>query len=289
MHHVSLLTGNVPATIAFYRDQLGLRLVQNTVNQENHHMRHIFFGDDLGTPGTVITFFEVSNLGPRYDDGAFMHELHLAIPKTSADYWQHRLGSLHVKDPNDVAITLVPTNTLPKAAAVASLVPAAAQIQGLLGSVLSVPDRAAALHFFATMLHQPLYEPQVLLDHGERLTLEAASAGKHRFGRGSIDHIALTVPDQAALNGLQTLAQQAGFTVEKYADRGWFQSLYVLEPNGNRIEFATTTPGFALDGTVDQIGVGLGLPPFLEDQRQALVQYWANQGVLFDEPAVTPH
>lgn len=252
-------------------------------------MRHLFFGDDLGTPGTVITFFEVSKLGPRYDDGAFMHDLQLAIPPNSADYWQHRLGSLHIKDPNDVAITLVPTATLPKAAVVASLVPPAAQIQGLLGSALSVPDRAAALHFFATMLHQALYEPQVLLDHGAHLTIEAASPGKHRFGRGSIDHIALTVPNRTALATLQQLAQEAGFVIEKYADRGWFQSLYVLEPNGNRIEFATTTPGFALAGAVDQIGVGLGLPPFLEPQRQALVQYWATQGVLFDEPAVTPH
>lgn len=67
LHHVSLLTGDAPATIQFYTKVLGLRLVKNTVNQENIHVRHLFFGDYQGTPGSVVTFFAIDRLGHRYD------------------------------------------------------------------------------------------------------------------------------------------------------------------------------------------------------------------------------
>lgn len=284
LHHISLLTGDLPATLAFYRDQLGMRLVKNTVNQENLHMRHVFFGDAGGSPGTVITFFEVSHLGPRYDDGAFMQTIDLAIPINAGDYWQQRLGSLTLQDPNGVTITLTPSDLPLTPQATISSIPAPMQVRGLLASELQVPDIPATLHFFATMLDAPQTKPEIKFADGRFLRLSQAHAGTHRFGRGSIDHIAISVADRAELKVMQQRATAAGFTIEKYADRGWFQSLYILEPNGNRIEFATPTPGFTLDQTIAELGHGLGLPPHLEGKRQALVQYWANQGVLFNEP-----
>ncbi len=272
LHHVSLLTGNITATTAFYRDRLGMRLVKNTVNQENLHMRHIFFGDDSGNPGSVVTFFGVDHLGPRYDEGSHMAALRFAIPASRSDYWQQRLGGMQVTDPNGVAITLIPVVSERN-------VP----LLGYWGSTLNVVDIEATRRFFAVMMGFDSSPTQVFLPDSRCLTLNQVAAGTHRFGRGSIDHIAFSVADTRELAGLEQTAHANGYVIEKLADRGWFISLYVREPNGNRIEFATPTPGFTLDEPLAKLGTGLGLPPHLEAQRPAIASYWQGKGVNFDD------
>ncbi|WP_179395674.1 VOC family protein [Lacticaseibacillus absianus] len=267
-HHASLLTGDLTATDAFYTQRLGLRRVKNSVNQENLHMRHVFYGDALGTPGTVITFFAVPRLGPRYDGANYMSGLGLAIPQDSVAYWTARLGSLHVVDPNGVAIRLIPTaGQVPHP--VAGPVPAAAQIIGLAASQLFVAQPTASTRFF-----------QRLSDSvPSGLTIAPSnSTATHRFGRGSIDHLAFTVADAHALDALEARAAAAGDPIEERIDRGWFESLYVRDPNGNRIEFATPTPGFTLDEPEATLGEDFGLPPHLEAQRAAITAWFAAQG-----------
>ncbi|EGF48834.1 glyoxalase family protein, partial [Lacticaseibacillus rhamnosus MTCC 5462] len=75
----------------FYTDVLGLRLVKNTVNQENIHVRHLFFGDYQGTPGSVVTFFAIDRLGHRYDGPNQLGGIDLAIPTESLAFWHERL------------------------------------------------------------------------------------------------------------------------------------------------------------------------------------------------------
>ncbi|MFD1484164.1 VOC family protein [Lacticaseibacillus baoqingensis] len=284
LHHVSLLTGDIAATTAFYRDQLGLRLVKNTVNQENLHMRHLFYGDFAGSPGSVITFFEVPRLGPRYDQDHFMAELVFAIPAASTAFWQQRLGSLSVQDPNGVAITLRPhAGQLAKSKVVANDIPANAQILGWWGSTLASLKPQQTAEFFATMLAAPNDGQQVRFGDDQRLIFRQAQPGTHRFGRGSIDHVALAIPDASMFATLRQRAHDHGYTIERFADRGWFQSLYILTPAGNRVEFATTTPGFTLDEPLADLGRGLGLPPHLAAQRQAILADFAAKGVTFDD------
>ncbi|WP_461212932.1 VOC family protein [Lacticaseibacillus sp. GG6-2] len=272
LHHVSLLTGDIPATTAFYRDRLGLRLVKNTVNQENLHMRHIFYGDATGTPGTVITFFGVDHLGPRYDDGSHMAGITFGIPEAKTEYWKNRLGGLTVQDPNGVTITLTPVASQDQH-----------DLLGYWGSALNVVDVEATRRFFAAMLGVDSTTREILLPDSRRLALQQVAPGKHRFGRGSIDHIALTVASVDVLADLQQQARAHGYVIEKLIDRGWFTSLYVREPNGNRIEFATPTPGFTLDEPQATLGQGLGLPPHLEPQRSAIAAYWHRKGVDFND------
>ncbi|MFD1429866.1 VOC family protein [Lacticaseibacillus mingshuiensis] len=271
LHHVSLLTGSAAATRAYYEDRLGLRLVKNTVNQEDLKMRHLFFGDRFGTPGTVISFFVIDHLGPRYDDGDFLTGVTLGIPDGSAAYWTARLGGLTVTDPNDVAITLVENGpALPAARQVAGSVPGDHQITGLVDTTLETTSTAEAQRFSSTMLAD---DPGLILRPGH--------AGTHRFGRGSMDHVAFVAPDKAALDDLAARAAANQFVIEKFADRGWFTSLYVLTPGGVRIEFATPGPGFTLDDPVETLGQGLGLPPFLEAKRPVITAYFHDKGVDF--------
>lgn len=284
LHHVSLLTGDAAATTTFYRDQLGLRLVKNTVNQENLHMRHLFYGDYAGTSGSVITFFEVPRLGPRYDEGHYMADVTFAIPTGSASFWRTRLGSLTATDPNGVRITLRQrAGQLDQRLVVPGPIPAEAQILGWWGSTIASPAPAETAAFFATMLAEPNDGHQLTLGNGRTLSFTQADSGTHRFGRGSIDHVAITIPDRSFFDVLRQRAKAHGYTIERYADRGWFQSLYLLTPAGNRIEFATTSPGFTLDEPLASLGNGLGLPPHLASQRQAILQAFAAKGVTFQD------
>lgn len=98
IHHVSALTKSFSENHHFYSDILGLRLVKNTVNQDNIHMRHLFYGDYTGSPGTLLTFFEVPRIGSSYNERAFFGNVTLGIPKDTSPYWEKRL--------NDFAISL---------------------------------------------------------------------------------------------------------------------------------------------------------------------------------------
>lgn len=294
LHHVSLLTQSAEATDDFYRHVLGLRRVKNTVNQENVHMRHLFYGDNLGTPGTVVTFFAIDHLGSRYDGANFLTDVHLWIPTGTLAAWQQRLaavcpvnvidGSVHVDDPSGVHLVLTerPGQLSPEAV-VPNDIPAAEQITGLAQTDLVVEQPQASLDFFATMLDLTPSTEAIPLENGQIRVRPSHSTAVHRFGRGSMDHVAVSVADDKQLLTLATRAKQHGYEVEEMADRGWFKSLYVREPNGNRIEFATTTPGFSLDEPLETMGNGLGLPPRFEPQRQAILTYFNDKGVDFND------
>lgn len=274
IHHVSLLTGDMPTTIAFYRHQLGLRLVKNTVNQENVQMRHVFLSDANGDPGSVISFFGIDQLGPRYDQGSHLDEIAVRVSAERYAALARPAGqtlppSLQLRDPNDVRLTILPPS---------------ARATPLAAATLVVPTVAATAQFFTRLLERPVTGSTVALnDHTHLLIQPITATGKHRFGRGSIDHIALTVPDSATLSHLEQLATTAGDEIEERIDRGWFESLYLREPGGNRIEFATQGPGFTVDEPSGVLGQGLGLPPRFEAQREQITTYFHNKGVDFDD------
>lgn len=294
LHHVSLLTKDAALNQHFYQQILGFRLVKNTVNQENWHMRHLFYGDYLGTPGTVTTFFAVPHLGPRYDGSSYLNGLTYEIPETSNAFWQNRLTQLHLdftadsaglhfKDPDDVAITLQPGADTPIAPerVVENDIPAAHQIRTLLATELHVPDTQSTVQFFQDLNGLTAVPSdgadryRLPLDKGQYLTIVGNSdTSVHSFGRGSMDHVALTAANATTLTELAEKAKTGHYQIEMQKDRGWFTSLYLKEPNGNRIEYATMTPGFTLDEPLTHLGEHLGLPPFLESKRTQISQYF---------------
>ncbi|MHA3066376.1 VOC family protein [Lacticaseibacillus saniviri] len=294
LHHVSLLTASADQTTAFYTGVLGLRLIKNTVNQENVHMRHLFYGDNLGTPGSVVTFFEVPHLGHRYNDGSYLDHIGLRIPTGTAAFWQQRLvahqcpatlenNMVTLTDPNDVTIQLIETDqSLTAEAVVDNEIPGANQITGLFSADVVAADVNATQAFFNVMLDEAV-DVTVPLVAGQLNIVPAENDGVHRFGRGSMDHLAVSVDADSDLLTLATRAKQHGYTVEEMADRGWFKSLYVLEPNGSRIEFATMSPGFSLDEPLETMGQQLGLPPRFEPQRQEILNYFKTKGVDFHD------
>jgi catechol 2,3-dioxygenase-like lactoylglutathione lyase family enzyme len=255
--------------------------VKNTVNQENHRMLHYYYGDYQGSPGSVVTFFVVPQLGHRYENQQFISTIGLKLPKNSLAYWQERLehysvdytvseGQLRFLDPDQVEILLTETELPPLTSEhqVTTDIPAEKQLLGLHSTQLHVRDPQATSAFFETFLSWTTVDQRIQLNATDFLEILPTDSDKtSHMGRGSADHIAFAIADDAALYDLQQRAKKQGWMIEKLVSRGYFKSLYIREPGGNRLEFATLGPGFTIDEPLEQLGEHFALPPFLADQR----------------------
>ncbi|MGG5370919.1 VOC family protein [Enterococcus sp. AZ196] len=280
-HHISLLTKDRHKNVRFYTEILGLRFVKNTVNQENHRMLHYYYGDYQGTPGSVVTFFVVPHLGHRYEKQNFISTIGLKLPRNSLSYWKERLKHYQVSftsmdrqlrffDADQVEILLTETDQPPLALSyqVANEIPAEKQILGLNSSQIHVREPKLTSAFFETFLGWKIVDQRIHLngtDFFEILPTESDETS--RMGRGSADHIAFAVANETELDELYHRAEDQGWQIEKMVSRGYFKSLYIREPGGNRIEFATLAPGFTIDEPLDSLGKDFVLPPFLAEQR----------------------
>lgn len=280
-HHISLLTKDRQENVRFYTEILGLRFVKNTVNQENHRMLHYYYGDYQGSPGSVVTFFIVPHLGHRYENQNFIATIGLKLPQNSLAYWQERLAhyqvdytisgrQLHFFDADQVAVVLTETDLPPLAPEqqVKNEIPADKQILGLNSSQIHVNEPQATSEFFEQFLGWSTIDRRIQLNDTDFLEiLPTDSDEPTHMGRGSVDHIAFAVADVAELDELYRRAEKQGWQIEKMVSRGYFKSLYIREPGGNRMEFATLTPGFTIDESLESLGTSFVLPPFLADQR----------------------
>ncbi|WP_099223620.1 VOC family protein [Listeria costaricensis] len=292
MHHVSALIKEFERTDHFYSTVLGYRLVKNTVNQANIKMRHLFYGDYEGTPGTILTYFEVPHIGSRYQEKAYFGTIQLGVPIDSLPFWRDRLeqydiafsvqeDGLYVEDPDGMKLALIEINEqiAPEKATRHTDIPADKQIKRIIGAAYHVPDVEAERRFFQEMFGF-VTEGESLTDTAglSKLTFTQTTSGKKtRFGKGSIDHIAYGVKTAAEVDMLHQLAGENGLQIEEFVDRGYFKSLYIRDPAGMRIEFASDEPGFALDEPVEELGAHLSLPPFLEEKRHEIETYFGGE------------
>ena len=286
IHHISGFTKSAKESIYFYTEILGLRLVKNTVNQENTKMRHLFFGDYQGTPGTLLTFFEISKLGQRRDFNNYFSTNYLAIPKGSLQFWKERLLQFNVEshqddegleftDFDDFKLKLIETDEQiqPEKATQHSTVPAHYQIIRIAGTSLVVENPTLTNQFLHTYLGIKSTETLPLNNRASfTIVKKSSELAKSRIGRGSIDHIAYSAATAADLEELYQMALANQFKIEEYVDRGYFKSLYVKEPNGLRIEIATELPGFLIDEDLATLGENLALPAFLETKRTTITK-----------------
>ena len=286
IHHISGFTKSAKESIYFYTEILGLRLVKNTVNQENTKMLHLFFGDYQGTPGTLLTFFEISKLGQRRDFNNYFSTNYLAIPKGSLQFWKERLLQFNVEshqddegleftDFDDFKLKLIETDEQIQSekATQHSTVPAHYQIIRIAGTSLVVENPTLTNQFLHTYLGIKSTETLPLNNRTSfTIVKKSSELAKSRIGRGSIDHIAYSAATAADLEELYQTALANQFKIEEYVDRGYFKSLYVKEPNGLRIEIATELPGFLIDEDLSTLGENLALPAFLETKRTTITK-----------------
>jgi len=296
IHHVTAISGKAARNLDFYTRTLGLRLVKKTVNFDDPGTYHLYYGDEQGRPGTILTFFPWEHVAAGRNGIGQAEETSFRIPAESIGWWTHRLVEkgvphqaperrfgepvLAFTDPDGQALALVGVaDAAGEAAWTDGGVPAEHAIRGFHGVslMLDKPAPTAAvlinvLGFKETGREGALTRYAVDGAPGNVVTLhEAGGFLPARMGRGSVHHIAFRAADDAEQAAMAKKARDDHrLTPTKQLDRNYFRSVYFREPGGILFEIATDQPGFAVDEPVASLGSALKLPPFLEPRRHEI-------------------
>ncbi len=288
IHHITAISSSAPDNVAFYENVLGLRLVKQTVNFDDPFTYHLYYGDQQGTPGTILTFFPWSEL-PRGTIGAGMvTAIAFAIPAGSSDYWRQRLRDHQVAatsgtrfgdevisfaDPDGLSLELIAPQLSPQE---------------------KPSDQAIRGFHSATELTRSLEGTSKLLIESLGMELHGQEQSRYRFamtgdeparfydlvvdpqaidgaqGGGTVHHIAFRTPTDDAQLRWQRLLCEDGYQVTAVRDRKYFRSIYFHEPGGVLFEIATDPPGFTVDEPLEKLGHTLQLPEQFESWRDKI-------------------
>lgn len=303
LHHVTAIATRPQANIEFYVRLVGLRLVKRTVNYDDPQTYHFYFGDPLGRPGTVISFFAWPGSGPAVRGAGEATAVAFRVPEGALAPWRARLSQHRLQyenferfgeevvafsDPDGTPLELVETDlggvapdTWPDAP-----LPAALAVQGLHAVTITAPDldktsdlleRTLGLKVVAEEVDRP---QDGGLSTGRRMRL---SAGPNfvdllevprplqgRWGAGSLHHVALRAEGAEQQQEAREQLIAAGVLAGSVKDRLYFKSSYFTEPGGAIIEVATDGPGFTFDEEATELGLAFKLPEWLESEREFL-------------------
>ena len=292
IHHVTAIAGDPRTNVAFYAGVLGLRLVKKTVNFDDPETYHLYFGDELGHPGTIMTFFPWPGARRGRPGVGQLTVTSFAVPPQALGYWSERLRSngipaergdlleeelLAFADPDGLKLEIVG-------------VPSAVNRTGWAGG--PVPAEHAIRGFAHVTLAEEGYEAtaRLLTDvMGFRLAAETGNRFRYAIGDGAagmvvdvlcmpdappgriavgtVHHIAYRVASDIAQGQWRERLVGQGINVTPVLDRQYFRSIYYREPGGVLFEIATDPPGFTIDESPADLGTGLQLPPWLERSR----------------------
>ena len=282
IHHVSSITGDAQANVDFYAGVLGLRMVKKTVNQDDPSVYHLFYGDDRGSPGFDLTFFEYPGARPGRAGQGMIHRIVMRVGSEGAlDFWAQRLGggersegSLLFNDPEGLGLELrvVETADEPLTASHPGI-PAEHAIQGFeeVRAYASHPELSGGL--FEDALGFVRESATSWVARGDRRTGRYVSdpppTERGAPGAGTVHHVAWATQDAEQVAWRERV-DGAGARPTPVIDRYWFKSVYFREPNGVLFEIATLGPGFAVDEDPEHLGERLVLPPKFEPLRERL-------------------
>ncbi len=282
IHHVSSITGDAQANVDFFAGVLGLRMVKKTVNQDDPTVYHLFYGDDKGSPGLDLTFFEYPGAHRGRAGRGMIHRIVLRVASEQAlDFWERRLGggmrsrgSLRFSDPEGLGLELrvVSTSDSPLAASHPEI-PKEHAIQGFEEVRAYTSDPEASLPLLEGALGFGRNGEASWEARGERrggrYVYDPAPSDRGAPGAGTVHHVAwASLDDEQVAWRDRVIAGGANPT--PVIDRYWFKSVYFREPSGVLFEIATMGPGFAVDEDLEHLGERLVLPPKFEHLRERL-------------------
>ena len=296
IHHVTAIATDPHRNLDFYTQTLGLRLVKKTVNFDDPGTYHLYFGDELGRPGTILTFFPWP-LARRGERGAGqVTTTALAVPEGSLGWWRERLQRFGVAveeprrrfdeealaflDPDGLRLELVAEASGHGAEGWAGgAVPTERAILGVHSVALTLADPEATAELLtAGMSLEPAGEAPGRLRFsaaaggiGDRVDLlPRPGAGAGRVAAGSVHHVAWRVAGDREQEVWRQRLAERGLGVTPVQDRSYFRSIYFREPGGVLFEIATDVPGFSADERPEELGTSLKLPRWLEPHRDRI-------------------
>ncbi|GAC1485507.1 MAG: ring-cleaving dioxygenase [Solirubrobacteraceae bacterium] len=283
IHHITAITGDAPGNLDFYTRVLGLRLLAKTVNQDDPTVYHLFYGDERARPGAELTFFEYPNAARGSAAAGMVHTIVSRVGSEAAlDFWETRLADrgvaatrvaerLSFDDPEGLGHELRVWRG-PDAPLVAHHpdIPGELALQGVAGvrADAGAAERTAGLMselLGATQRENGAWELRGDT-RGGWIEFEPPPGERARPGAGTVHHVAWGTNAQEQPQWLERLSA-AGVPNSGLVDRHYFQSLYFREPGGVLFELATDSPGFTVDGPLEELGRRIILPPWLEQRR----------------------
>src|SRR4051794_19884629 len=281
LHHITMITGDAQQNARFYGDLLGLRLVKKTVNFDQPQAYHLYFGDETGAPGSILTWFEFPGAARGRAGAGSIRTLQLAVADEAAlDFWEQRLdettrepGVLRFADYDGLTLELV-VSDLGNAPLTARHpdIPEEHAIQGVHGARAYAVFAGVQDGILTDLLgFTHLGGSEYLLEGSDRAFRYGYDAPVYQDqqGAGSVHHIAWAANDEDHL-AWQERIQAAGGYVTDVRDRDYFKSIYFRVPSGVLFEIATLSPGFAVDEDPEHLGEALRLPKQHEHLRAQL-------------------
>lgn len=297
IHHITAIAGDAKRNYDFYTRILGLRMVKKTVNFDDPHTYHFYYGDENGTPGTILTFFpwgsaiQTGRRGSRQ-----LTEIGYSVPAGSLDFWVKRFDENNViynkpvekfgeryltfLDPDGLKFELTESKTADNRAPWTTPEVSAENATRGFHHITITANKAEPTAYILTKV----FGYRLLAQEGNRYryTTDAIDTANivdivelpqepigHVAG-GSVHHVAFRVKDEATLMEYHEKIAALGLHITEKIDRNYFYSLYFREPGGVLFEIATDNPGFAVDETVEQLGSGLKLPAQYESNRKEI-------------------
>ena len=297
LHHVTSLAQAAQQNNAFFTQALGLRRVKKTVNFDAPDVYHLYYGDEKGSPGGVMTYFPFPDIARGRPGSGEVGETVFAVPEGSLPFWIERLEALrvdglksgaafgepklHFAGPDGDGFALVEARGDERTGWAKGGVAAERAIRGFHSASLRLRDDGATAELLKFMGYD-----EIAKDEGVRRFAISGGNGADfidvetlpniapaRQGAGSVHHIAFAVPDRAAQLQVRQSLLDTGYQVTPVIDRDYFWAIYFRTPGGVLFEIATNEPGFDRDEDVAHLGEALKLPSRHAHLREQLEKF----------------
>lgn len=295
IHHITAIASDPQANLDFYTGPLGLRLIKRTVNFDDPSAYHLYYGDEVGHPGTALTFFYWPGHSARGRIGSGQSTaLTFSAPAGSLGFWEerlraqsvearrvHRFGedTLQFADPDHIPVEIVAVADDDRLGWGGGDVAASHALRGFHTVELRLGSTGGTER---VLLHELGFRR--VRAEGVRTRYEVGAGGSGRLvdvvvdssiprgldGAGTVHHVAWSTPDDPTEAHLREQLVRAGLPVSPIVDRDYFHSIYFREPGGVLFEIATAGPGFTIDESPGELGSSLRLPKRYEPYRSEI-------------------
>lgn len=294
LHHITAIAGDAKRNFNFYSNILGLRFIKKTVNFDDPGTYHFYFGDEVGSAGTILTFFPWGEGIQQGRKGSGMAtEIGYSVPKESLDFWQKRFVQYNViynkpsekfgekyltfLDPDGLKLELIESKTddsrKPWETDEVKAGVATRGFHNITLTLNSIKATAAILTeiFGYKLIDQDVNRYRYATDAVENASIvdlvELAEEKRGHVANGSVHHVAFRVENDEILMHFREKIEEYGLSITPQIDRNYFHSLYFREPGGVLFEIATENPGFMVDESLEDLGKNLKLPAQYESDR----------------------
>jgi glyoxalase family protein len=295
LHHITAIAGEAQRNFNFYTKALGLRLVKKTVNFDDPGTYHFYYGDEVGSPGSILTFFPWEGIQKGQTGTGMATEIGYSVPEESLDFWHHHFSQLKVnhgavserfgeqcvsfEDPDGLLLNLIVSSGDKRKPWTTSDIKEDAAIKGFHSVVLTVKKMEPTAKILTDIFGYKLLKQE---GNRYRFITDATStanivdiveepAGNYGHNAGGTNHhVAFRAKDDKIMMDFREKVKTAGLNITEKIDRNYFYSLYFREPNGILFEIASDNPGFTIDEPVNELGTHLMLPPQYEANRDRI-------------------